>query len=146
MSFFFSPRETEKLPPRATSNMNRKIVSIASNLLFTSRIQEATNRAGLDLHVLRKAKNIVSECLSINPRLVLIDLEMDGLDVQQVLWNLKKASTTRGITVIGYLSHTDDEKRQQALLSGCDEALARSVFFSRLPKILSELASAKERH
>lgn len=93
---------------------------------------------------MKKAQNAFSECLSFNPRLVLIDLEMNGLDVQQVVPNLKKASTGKEVTVVGYLSHTDEKRRQEALLSGCDEALPRSVFFSRLPKIFSELTSTKE--
>ena len=38
--------------------------------------------------------------------------------------------------VIGYAPHVDETLLDEASVSGCNEALARSVFFRRLPEIL----------
>jgi hypothetical protein len=38
--------------------------------------------------------------------------------------------------VIGYAPHVDEALLGEASVSGCNEALARSVFFRRLPEIM----------
>jgi|TARA_B110000037_G_scaffold177678_1_gene203091 hypothetical protein len=38
--------------------------------------------------------------------------------------------------VIGYAPHVDETLLDEASVSGCNEALARSVFFRRLPEIM----------
>ncbi|HAN06897.1 MAG TPA: response regulator, partial [Acidimicrobiaceae bacterium] len=40
--------------------------------------------------------------------------------------------------VIGYAPHVDESLIDEASVSGCNEALARSVFFRRLPEILKK--------
>ena len=41
-----------------------------------------------------------------------------------------------GTRIVGFISHVDREGTEAARKAGCDEVLARSAFFSRLPDVL----------
>jgi len=47
----------------------------------------------------------------------------------------KAKAETKGISLIGYLSHIQVELKQQAQEAGCDMVLARSAFSQNLPLI-----------
>ena len=53
----------------------------------------------------------------------------------QLIVKLKQNSDTKGISLIGYLSHIQVELKQQAQEAGCDMVLARSAFSQNMPQI-----------
>ena len=52
-----------------------------------------------------------------------------------MITKLKASSETKGISLIGYLSHIQVELKQQAQEAGCDMVLARSAFSQNMPQI-----------
>jgi hypothetical protein len=68
--------------------------------------------------------------------------ELIGLDAEVILVDLSRPGVLDvlpGITarVVGFASHVDRELLAAARAAGCDEVLARSAFFGRLPQILA---------
>ena len=68
-------------------------------------------------------------------RAIILDLNFEAVDPLQLITKLKGSADTKGISVIGYLSHVQGELKQQAQEAGCDMVLARSAFSQSMPLI-----------
>ena len=67
--------------------------------------------------------------------LIIFDLNFDAVNPLHVIRGLKGSVETKGISVIGYLSHIQVELKQQAQEAGCDMVMARSAFSQNLSQI-----------
>jgi hypothetical protein len=97
----------------------KRVVGYVPDLMDRSRLGGSVTFVGAPL-------DLVSA--SVGADLVVVDLGRPG--VLEVLASI--AAPT-----VGFTSHIDRDLMAAARLAGCDEVLARSVFFSRLPQLLS---------
>ena len=121
-------------------NGNTKILAVLDDLFFTVKINESAKRAGMPI-VFVKSEQDVLEQATAKPALIIIDLNCGKIDPLDVVRKLKGAQETKGISVIGYVSHVQGELKQQAQEAGCDMVLARSAFSQNLPQILKRYTS-----
>ena len=105
------------------------------DLFFTVKINESAKRAGLAIEFVKSEKDAVDRAKT-NPALVIIDLNCRSVDPLELVGKLKSSAETKGIRLIGYLSHIQGELKQKAQEAGCDMVLARSAFSQNLPQIL----------
>ena len=66
------------------------------------------------------------------PDLVLMDLEMPGIDGWEATRRLKSNPETRDIPVIALSAHALAGSREKALAAGCDEFDTKPIEFDRL--------------
>src|SRR5438105_11740341 len=114
---------------------SKKVLAVLEDLFFTVKINEAAKRAGLGITFV-KSEHDVMEQLKHHPALIILDINFSGIDPLQLIRKLKSDEQSKGISVIGYLSHVQGELKQQAQEAGCDMVLARSAFSQNLPQIL----------
>jgi hypothetical protein len=58
-----------------------------------------------------------------------------------VIAKLKSNAETKGISLVGYLSHVQGELKMQAQEAGCNMVLARSQFSQSIPQIFKRHAA-----
>ena len=68
--------------------------------------------------------------------------ELVGLDVDLVVVDLSRPGVLEvlgdiGVRTVGFAAHVEEELMAAASTAGCDEVLARSVFFRRFPDLVS---------
>ncbi len=97
----------------------RQIVAYAPDLMDQTRLRAA------GAAIVRT----VDELAGVDADLVLVDLGRPGV--------LDAVGRIQG-RVIGFGPHVDRELLAAAEAAGCDEVLARSVFFRRLPDLVAE--------
>jgi PleD family two-component response regulator len=112
----------------------KRVLAVVSDLFFSVKLTEAAKRAGLALEFV-KDSNQVLEKAKEKPSLIILDLNLESADPVQLIVKLKQNSDTKGISLIGYLSHIQVELKQQAQEAGCDMVLARSAFSQNMPQI-----------
>jgi CheY-like chemotaxis protein len=66
------------------------------------------------------------------PDVILMDLEMPGIDRWEPVRHLKNDPQTRDIPIIGMSAHALDSEREQAIATGCDEFDAKPIEFEHL--------------
>ncbi len=71
---------------------------------------------------------------------MILDLNCGAIDPLRLIGALKGDESTRGVPLVGYVSHVQGELKQQAQQAGCDTVLARSAFSQNLPQILKRYA------
>jgi PleD family two-component response regulator len=113
-----------------------KVLAAVSDLFFSVKLTEAAKRAGLALEFVKEPKELLEKAgAEHKPSLIIFDLNLEALEPLKLIGKLKAKAETKGISLIGYLSHIQVELKQQAQEAGCDMVLARSAFSQNLPLI-----------
>src|ERR1035437_7124936 len=87
----------------------KRVLAVVTDLFFSVKLAD-----------LAKAKQ--------RPSLIIFDLNFDAAEPLKLIAKLKGDSETKGISLLGYLSHVQGELKQQAHEAGCNMVLARSQF------------------
>jgi CheY-like chemotaxis protein len=112
----------------------KRILAVVTDLFFSVKLTEAAKRAGLALEFVKDSKEVLERARS-KPSLIVLDLNFDAAHPITLISKLKANAETKGISLIGYLSHVQAELKQQAQEAGCDMVLARSAFSQNMPQI-----------
>jgi two-component system cell cycle response regulator DivK len=82
--------------------------------------------------------------LSEHPDIILMDLEMPGVDGWEATRRLKADPQTRDIPIIALSAHALAGSREKALAAGCDEFDTKPVEFERLLATLRRLLADRK--
>ncbi len=112
----------------------------ASDLLFGSRIQQASEAHGLQVAFAPRDSDVLGRAREIAPTAVLIDLASVP-DGPALVRSLKAEPALAGTRIIGYLGHTHVDLFEAARAAGADQVLAKGELTRRLPELMRELAA-----
>ena len=119
--------------------IQKKIVALLSDLMFTVKIQEAAKRAGVEAVFVKSESEAVAEAKQ-NPAVLIVDLNNSALNPLQVIAKLKNDEATSKVNLLGYVSHVQADLKQAAEEKGCDVVMPRSAFSHNLAAILKGYA------
>jgi PleD family two-component response regulator len=114
--------------------MQKRVLAVVNDLFFSVKLTDAAKRAGLALEFIKEPKDVLEKALE-KPSLIIFDLNFEAVEPLNLIATLKGNPATKGISLIGYLSHIQAELKVQAQDAGCDMVLARSAFSQNLPQI-----------
>ena len=92
---------------------------------------------GFDVHTASNAEDALQILGTVTPRLILMDIQLPGMDGLELTRRLKADPATRGVRVIAltaYAMKGDDEK---AFAAGCDGYITKPIDVERLPIVVS---------
>jgi PleD family two-component response regulator len=112
----------------------KRVLAVVSDLFFTVKLTEAAKRSGLALEFVKEPKDVIEKAQT-KPSLIIFDLNFESAQPLKLITKLKSKTETKGISLIGYLSHIQAELKQQAQEAGCDMVMARSALSQNLPQI-----------
>jgi PleD family two-component response regulator len=112
----------------------KRVLAVVSDLFFSVKLTDAAKRAGLALEFVKDPADVLEKAKT-RPQLIIIDLNFDSVNPLELIGNLKGNADTKGISIIGYLSHIQGELKQAAQEAGCDMVMARSAFSQNLTQI-----------
>ena len=112
----------------------KRILAVLSDLFFSVKLADAAKRSGLALEFVKDPLEVLEKARQ-KPSLIILDLNFEAVRPLDLIARLKSAAETKGISVIGYVSHVQGELKQQAHQAGCDTVLARSAFSQSIPQI-----------
>lgn len=117
----------------------KRAVAVVDDLFFTVKILDAAKRAGLALEVVKSEIDAIEKAKAA-PAVMILDLNCASVDPLKLITALKADPETKGVNLIGYISHVQGEQKMQAQEAGCDLVLARSAFSQNLPQLLKRYA------
>jgi CheY-like chemotaxis protein len=120
-------------------SVQKKIVAVLSDLMFTVKIQEAAKRAGVQPVFVKSEDEALAEAKQ-HPAAIIVDLNNSALNALDVITKLKGDEVTRDISLLGYVSHVQADLKQAAEERGCDAVMPRSAFSHNLAAILRRYA------
>ncbi len=120
---------------------NRRILALVGDLMFTVKITEAAKRNGMQVEYVKTAEEFLEKAKQ-KPRLAIVDLNIHTAEPVEAILALKSNEETKGISVLGYVSHVQGELKVKAQEAGADLVLARSAFTQSLPQLLKRHAGS----
>src|SRR5581483_7087574 len=113
---------------------SKRVLAVVSDLFFSVKLTEAAKRSGLALEFVKQPEEVLKKAKT-RPQLIIIDLNFEAADPLDLVRKLKGNAATKGISIIGYLSHVQGELKQAAQEAGCDMVMARSAFSQNMSQI-----------
>ena len=114
--------------------MQKRILAVVSDLFFSVKLTDAAKRNGLALEFVKESGEVLEKAKD-KPSLIIFDLNFDAANPLDLIARLKGQADTKGIRLLGYLSHIQAELKHQAQEAGCDTVLARSAFSQNMFQI-----------
>jgi DNA-binding NarL/FixJ family response regulator len=104
---------------------------LTDDMIFSSRITGTAQALGLKMNVVKSVKDLPIQARERKPACVIIDLSHPGLQVRELIRELKDACSSMP-RMIAYGSHVDAATLHAAREAGCDVVLPRSKFVEGL--------------
>lgn len=109
-----------------------KILLVEDNEMNRDMLSRRLKRKGYEVVIAVDGEKGIAMAQSEKPHLILMDLNLPGVNGWDATRRLKDASETRSIPVIALTAHAMTGDRQKALEAGCDDYDSKPIEFSRL--------------
>jgi two-component system, cell cycle response regulator DivK len=103
------------------------------------------SRAGFDVKVARNGADGVEWAMTLQPDLIVMDLNLPGLNGWEATRRLKGQPETKHIPIIVLTVETSRKSRDDAIAAGCDDFLLKPVDFGRLVQKIQSLVGGGEK-
>ena len=111
-----------------------KIAAAIHDMMFSSKVNAAA--AGKTVVWLPRGTPMAPWVTEQKPDVLLVDLGATKNDPIESIRALKAAEATKGLVVIGYIGHEQEETIAAAKAAGCDRVLSKGAFANQLPELL----------
>jgi CheY-like chemotaxis protein len=117
---------------------DRSVAILASvdDLFFRSKVRTTAKHLGIEIQFAATADELIAQAKSLQPTLVIFDLNSSRMDAIAAIAALKADGATSDLRAIGFASHVHTELIAAARKAGADDVLPRSAFAGRLAEIL----------
>lgn len=102
-------------------------------------LRVALTAEGYDVRTAMNAEEALAILAEVRPELILMDLQLPGMDGLQLTRNLKDDPAFASIPVLAITSYAMKGDRDRAMAAGCDAYITKPVDTRALPSIVSEL-------
>ena len=115
---------------------NKNVILVDTNLFFSAKISADLKRMGYSV-IIEKSFEGVKDNAGPETGAVVLNLNAPGIDVMEIIKNLKAAPETARIQLIGFGGHKEQGLLQTARALGCDRVVANSAMTAELSAFLS---------
>src|SRR5579872_4607471 len=100
------------------THVTKRVLAVVSDLFFSVKLSEAAKRCGLTLEFVKDPGELMEKAKE-KPTLIVFDLNFDGVEPIKLITQLKGEIATKGVSLLGYLSHVQGELKHSAQEAGC---------------------------
>jgi CheY-like chemotaxis protein len=93
---------------------------------------------GYQVHTAMSAEEALAVLRTTRPRLILMDLQMPGMDGFELTRRLKGDAATRDIRVVAMTAYAMKGDDERALQAGCDGYIAKPIDTRTLPALVAQ--------
>ena len=100
---------------------------------------------GYDVRTAADAEEALALLRTFRPHVILMDLQLPGMDGLELTRQLKADRATRGIRIIALTAYAMKGDEEKAFAAGCDGYVSKPIDTERLPEIVrSHLSGARQ--
>lgn len=88
---------------------------------------------GYDVRTAADAEEALALLSKFKPRLILMDIQLPGMDGLELTRKLKADPTMRGVVILGVTAYAMKGDEERILAAGCDGYIAKPIDTRRLP-------------
>jgi two-component system, cell cycle response regulator DivK len=114
------------------------ILVIDDNILNLKLVDFLLSAQGYEVHKALNASEALSVLETVNPSLILMDLQLPGVDGFELTRKLKKNPKFSHIPIIAITAYAMKGDEEKALAAGCDGYITKPIDIKTLPDVLAE--------
>ena len=114
------------------------ILIIDDNLLNLELISFLLTSKGYNVYTVSNAKEALEMLKSLLPRLILMDIQLPGMDGLELTMQLKADPKFKSIPIIAITAYAMKADKDRAFAAGCDGYIAKPINTRSLPDIIEE--------
>ncbi len=100
---------------------------------------------GYDARTAPDAEQAMKGLETFTPRLILMDIQLPGMDGLELTRRLKSSPETSAIIVIALTAYAMRGDEERARAAGCDDYISKPIDIDKLPKVIAQhLAASQE--
>jgi CheY-like chemotaxis protein len=112
--------------------MEQVVVALSADMIFAVRIRSAAESAGVSIILAKNVEDFLTRVRELKPRLAILDMDRRGLDVSEVVSQVK----AENVELLAYVSHVREDLINAARAAGADRVMARGAFAKNIAELL----------
>lgn len=124
--------------------MTRVILVVEDNERNLKLLRDVLTFAGYDVRAARTAEDGLSMAIEEPPDLVLMDIELPGMDGAEALVRLRESARTARVPVVAVTALAMKQDRERLLGNGFDGYLAKPISVRALPRQVEEFLGGQD--
>ena len=124
--------------------MTHVILVVEDNERNLKLLRDVLEYAGYDVQVARTAEDGITSAVSEPPDLVLMDLQLPGIDGMEALRRLRESSRTADIPVVAVTAQAMKQDRERALDAGFNGYVEKPISVRAFPDQVRRFLSGGE--
>jgi CheY-like chemotaxis protein len=119
------------------------ILVVDDNAVNLKLLSVVLSIEGFEVRTAADGHELAHVLQSFHPRLILMDIQLPGLDGLALTQKLRADPTTRDIVIVAVSAYAMKSDMERALASGCDGYLAKPVDTRTLPALIAGYLSGE---
>ena len=116
---------------------NEAILIVDDNPVNMKLIRILLTGEGYDARTAADAGEALEVLKGFSPRLILMDIQLPGMDGLELTRRLKADPLTRDITILGLTAYAMKGDEEKILAAGCDGYVSKPIDTRTLPELIS---------
>jgi CheY-like chemotaxis protein len=93
---------------------------------------------GYEVRSAADAEEALAVLREFKPKLILMDIQLPGMDGLELTRQLKADPAMRGVVIVGLTAYAMKGDQERVLAAGCDGYIAKPIDTRRFPQIVAE--------
>jgi CheY-like chemotaxis protein len=121
------------------------ILVVDDNDVNLELVRDLLEDQGYRVRVAIDANDAIAVLHDFRPRLILMDIQLPGMDGLTLTRMLKANPSMRDIRIVGLTGYAMAGDEERILAAGCDGYMAKPIDTRRLPGVISSMLSPQPR-
>ena len=122
--------------------MGERVLIVDDNPTNLKLVAYLVKANGYEVDTAADADAAVAAIAANRPRVILMDLQLPGVDGLELTRRLKADPATRDITIIAVTAYAMKGDQEKALEAGCDDYVTKPIDTRALPELIARYAKA----
>lgn len=117
--------------------MNERVLIVDDNPTNLKLVTYLVKAQGYQVETAADADGALAKISEQHPQLILMDLQLPGIDGLELTRRLKADPATHGIKIIALTAYAMKGDQEKALAAGCDDYVTKPIDTRALPELIA---------
>jgi len=123
--------------------MNASVLVVDDNAANVRLLRVLLEREGYEVQTAVHAEDALRILSMFNPRMILMDVQLPGMDGLELTRRLKADVATKDIVILALTASGSMGDKEEALAAGCDGYVAKPIEVASLPRVIAKYLAAQ---
>jgi two-component system cell cycle response regulator DivK len=116
----------------------KSILIVDDNMINLKLLRVLLAAEGYEVRTAAAAEQALTVLEELHPDLILMDIQLPGIDGLELTRQLKSDPTTKDIVILGLTAYAMKGDEERVLAAGCDGYIAKPIDTRTLPDVIAQ--------